>query len=412
MKIKAFKPFPHQRAVIDVLESNPNSGMVVVVKSSRQKGKSLMMNNILFKQAVNYPGSVSFFISPTNSQCRKQYRQMAKVCTRVPGLIESANGSFQDVEFKNGSMICYRSAASGDNLRGNTVTKNGLLVFDEASFINDEIIYDCFPFTDVSNANIVLVSTPKFKKGAFYDHYMRALNNDPHVKLVDFNEFDTSMLLSKSKLEQYRKVLPYNIFLCEYLGEFLDEHGDVFGDFGGVISNEYDRTNHILTAGIDWGSGVSGDYTSISIFNSFKQQVAIKYWNDLDPTQSVEQIVKILKQYNVNKVTVEYNSIGAVYYDILRKSLIKSGTHISLNKFNTTNDSKRRIIEALQVAIQNHDIQLLDDTELKLELAGYQMESTNTGKITYNGITGVHDDLIMATAICLDSMKKRSYAVR
>ena len=48
-----FKPYAHQRAVIDAIGKSKCSYKTVVVKSSRQKGKSFMIANILLYFALN-----------------------------------------------------------------------------------------------------------------------------------------------------------------------------------------------------------------------------------------------------------------------------------------------------------------------------------------------------------------------
>jgi Mrp family chromosome partitioning ATPase len=53
-----------------------------------------------------------------------------------------------------------------DNLRGYTVD---FLIIDEAAFISDEIFDIVLPMTNVKQAPIVIVSTPRFRTGKFYE---------------------------------------------------------------------------------------------------------------------------------------------------------------------------------------------------------------------------------------------------
>ena len=66
----------------------------------------------------------------------------------------------------------------------------------------------------------------------------------------------------------------------------------------------------------------------------------------------------------------------------------------------------------MQLEIQNQTITLLDEYDLKLEFASYEMQTTKSGKITYNGATGIHDDIVMATAIALSGYKIGNYIIR
>ena len=54
------------------------------------------------------------------------------------------------------------------------------------------------------------------------------------------------------------------------------------------------------------------------------------------------------------------------------------------------------------IAIQNNEVQLLNDERLINEMTTYQLETTQTGKVTYNAAKGCHDDLVIATLLAFD----------
>jgi hypothetical protein len=164
------------------------------------------------------------------------------------------------LEFTNGSSINFKSAAQREGLRGYTC--NGVLVIDEAAYISDEIFASILAWTNVHQPPIIICSTPAFKKGFFYDYFT---NNDKKTLKYDWNKFDTSSLLPADRLEMYRKTLPPQVFKTDYLGEFLDLEGSVFGKFDSIIGKEVNEGN--IYMGIDWGSGNGKDYTAISVIN-------------------------------------------------------------------------------------------------------------------------------------------------
>jgi hypothetical protein len=113
----------------------------------------------------------------------------------------------------------------------------------------------------------------------------------------------------------------------------------------------------------------------------------------------------------VRKLVVETNSIGSVYLGLLKKAIIAAGLRCVVVPFNTTNDTKRKVVEAFVVEVQNRTVQLLDDPETKIQMSAYQMERTASGKVTYNAAKGYHDDIIMADAFALHGMRTAQYAV-
>lgn len=104
---------------------------------------------------------------------------------------------------------------------------------------------------------------------------------------------------------------------------------------------------------------------------------------------------------------MQKNSIGNVYLDLLKKKI-----NHPVIAFNTTNESKNNIINKLQVAFQNNELQILDEFELLNQLSAYEQQTTSTGKSTFNGAAGSHDDLVMSLAIGYSVFSKHTIDIR
>lgn len=413
------KWFDWQRDVIRGVLSFPHD--IHVVKASRQKGKSVMAESIILKFAIDYKNSFSLYVSPTLKQARKVFKEINKAI-KDTFIFSKSNESLLEIQLKNGSFIQFASAEQGETaLQGYTVS--GIMIIDEAAFIPDDIYFAVAPMVDANSAPTLIISTPQFKKGFFYDTFVE---NSDTVHSYDWCDYDTSAILPESKLQYYKKKLPEIKFRQYYLGQFCDINTEsTFGDFRKILSNDiakpwvaknrYDMPtptdNYFCHMGIDWGSGSGQDETAIVIFNNLKQQAYIEHFSDLDTTQTINRICELIKIWKPKKVVAEVNGIGKVYYDLLRKAINNNKLETALKSFTTTNDSKNRIISQLQVAIQNNDIQLLDDNYQTEQLSQYLPELTKTGKVTFNAASGYHDDLVMANAICFDSLCTKSYTI-
>lgn len=412
IKVKLYKPTDYQLAVHRGLAANWSDSFHFV-KAVRQCGKSMMVENILVKASLSNPNQTSVLISPTFKQARKILKSIVRKFRRTP-LYASSNSSDLEITFVNGSSIVFLSAEQGDNIRGQTVTKYGVLAFDEAAYISDEVFYTATPFVNANHAPIVAVSTPRFKKGFFYEFFNDGVNGRSNIYSYDFTEYDNPFLTA-DKLELYRSKMPINLFRADYLGQWMETTSDVFGDFKKILYNTVTMTGE-YTAGIDWGVGKNAknddsDSTSMSIFNNLYQQVGLLHWNDLDETTTIARIVDALKKWNVRKVVVETNSIGGVYLGLLRRAIQGAGLACQVVEFNTSNESKREAVENFVVQVQNRTIQLLDDNEQSIQMSAFRMEKTPSGKITYNGTPGYHDDCIMATAFALHGLKTGTYNI-
>jgi hypothetical protein len=407
-----YRPEAYQRAVHNGLKDHWG-GSIHVVKAVRQCGKSMMCENIIIECSLRHAHQTSIWVSPTIKQSKRIFKSIVKNL-RNSGLLLSHNGTDLDITFINGSQILFASAEQGDNIRGATVSKYGIMIIDEAAYITDEVYYVCTPFVNANNAPTLIVSTPRFKSGFFYDFFEDGRNGKPNIYSYDFTEYPNPYL-TKERLEMYRSKMPLNLFRADYLGQWMEAMSDIFGGFKRILNNSVTLDGN-YTAGIDWGVGKSAksedsDQTSLSIFNSLHQQVRIYHWNDLDETTTINRIVAALKENQVRKVVVETNSIGSVYLGLLKKAIQAAGVPCQVIEFVTSNDSKRQVIEALIVEVQNRTIQLLDDAEQSLQMSAYTMERTPSGKITYNAAPGYHDDCIIATALALHGTKRGTYNI-
>ena len=406
-KIKLpFKLFPWQEDICRGIFQHPND--IHIAKSKRQVGKSVTCEVLLLYFAINKAGSTSICISPTLNQSRKIYKEILKGIQNLP-VYQSSNSTILEINLTNGSCIKFKSGEQRDSLRGETV--NGILILDEAVFVPDEVIFTTLPFVDVARAPILLTSTPKFRDGVFYEFYTKGENFEDGFHSYNINEYDTSALLSAERLEMYRRSCAPQIFLTEYLGEFCDYASSVFGNVDKLIGSTITQSQNIV-AGIDWGSGNGGDDTAITIMNDSKQIIKVFYFNDKDVMQTIDFIVSKLKEYGVKKCVCEVNSIGSTYLNLLKRRISNENIKCQIIDFVTTNDSKREIIENLQVNCLNGSIQLINDKKLLLEMVSYQMEKTPTGKVTYNGSPGVNDDIVISISLALHALKSGRYNIR
>lgn len=407
-----FVPYKHQRDVIDLLITRSHhKHRTVTVVSRRQVGKSLMAENLLLYFGINFNRTVSICISPTLGQARKLYRE---IMDAIGGsdVVRASNATLLEITLANGSQILFKSAEQRENLRGYTVT--GICIIDESAYIEDSVYYTILPWMDVSGAPLLLISTPRVRSGFFFDNYCRGVEGEREFYTVDWSDEkykeDLDKLLPPERLEEYRRMLPKNQFATEYLGHFLDVDGMVFTGFRDCVRFNKIGANDRLYWGIDWSNQTNNDDTVITAINQDGRQVYLQYWNNLTPTKQVENIVRILNQYEAQTQVIqpELNSIGDPYTDLL-KQRVSPQMRSKVQGFTTTNQSKNDIVAQLQVAFEQNDIEILDDERQLLELGSYAMDyNPKTHTVTYNAPNGLHDDIPMALMFAWDAYHRRT----
>ena len=403
-KIKLFPLEPWQKDLFDLYSTYPRNKWFVI-KAKRQVGKSICLEGLLIAASLKKPGSFSLFVSPVMQQARKVYNDVNRIAYSI---IRSANGSNLELTFINGSVVKFGSAQQADSLRGFTVKNSGLLVVDEAAFCSDDVFYQILvPTTNVFKSDIFIVSTPKFKRGFFYNLWIKGLEEGGKVISVDWNNYDTSKFLPSETLELYRQEMPRLAFQSEFLAEFIDGEGSVFTDFKRCFGNYTLQTNLDTVIGVDWGTGTGNDNTVLTVGQLKDGKIGISeqvVFNDKNAKDTISEIVKLcnrLKDRGIQniEVVVEKNSIGNVYGQLLIDALPES---IQFTYFNTSNRSKDRIVKQLITCFENDRIVLPNDQKLSTELALYQCTISSTGQPVYNAPSGQHDDRVMSLCFTVD----------
>ena len=177
--------------------------------------------------------------------------------------------------------------------------------------------------------------------------------------------------------------------------------------------------------------GQAFDYTAISVIERVISGRGFKGYNGrgeqmfylrhVERMRGVEypEIVDRIKQlYNskalksVNKaVVIDLTGLGRPVYDIMRQA----GFRRSLNAISITggldatfkdghhNVPKRELVSCLQIQLQNNRLKiakgLKEANALIEELSNFQTKISDSGKDTYNGRNGVHDDIVLSVAM-------------
>lgn len=390
-----------QQDVFADIKADEGKGLTYVVKAKRQAGKSILAIVALEYFAFKNEGSIGYLLEPTLSQSRRVFKQMVKsLGGEESPVIKSSNATLLELELFNGSQVIFKSAEQREALRGATV-KNSILIIDEGAFIEDDIYFVLDPIVDATKSPVMIISTPLFLSGEFYERYKRGREGNKFVKSYNWSEYDTSALLDPEKLEYHRENMSPLKFRSEILGEFIEEGSYIFGDIGKCVDSKAAANSVPVYAGIDWGGGDGGNSTVLTLISKDRVVRECLRWKDFDSVDLVDVIAEEITKRGLKRVQVEKNSIGKTFYDMLKRK-VPAGM---LKLFITTNDSKREIIEELIKAFQKGTIKIPDDPTLKKQLQHYAQEKTKTG-YTYNGADGVEDDYVMSLAFAYDLCPK------
>ena len=391
------KLYSWQKDTLDLIEANP--GKWFIIKSVRQKsGKTYLLENLLIKTALEKPGSKSFMISPTNAQNLRIFTEISRATV---DLLRKANGSSMLIEFRNGSVIQFRSGESGDSLRGYTVKRGGILAIDEGAFLSREVYEIVMPLVSKEGCTLVIASTPDSMDGMYYSLWSR----EDGVIRINWSDYINQMY-SKEELDFYRSVYSDRRFRTEILGEFAVGEGTVFSGIANCVSPVELVQKGNLVGGIDFGSGNLQDSTVITFIDEDLQVIAQYDTNDKPPMEQIDWLARLLLDYKPVRVLAEKNGLGSVYFDALKQKCP------IVTPWITTNDSKTAIVDDLAAHIEKGRIKFQPKCEKLLEqLQVYRETQSSTGKRVFNAPPGKHDDFVISTALALRARKSGRYSI-
>ena len=286
-------------------------------------------------------------------------------------IIKNANFSNFEIKLQTGSKILFKSSEREDGLRGYTFD---YLFMDEAAYQSEDSWKRAIqPTVLVHGKKCVLFSTPR-GRDYFYNLYQMGQDKEfPNYESVRMEQGDNPYI-DMLEIESAKKALPEAIFRAEYLGEFLEGESMVFQNFSTNNLPTYPTPQGKVYAGLD--TGQSSDYTVATFIDSRGYVVDIYRDNKKTYEEMTNEVLRRVRKYNAT-LLVETNSIGGPVFESLRKQW--QDTH----PFNTSNSSKRDIIESLILAFNEDTIKIPSielSPDLHHELEVFEMKYNPKGR--------------------------------
>lgn len=372
---------------------------VLVARWSRQSGKSVFAEVALIESMCK-PLTFNAYISPTYSQGRKVYKEITQLLDGT-GVIKKANASTLTIQTVFNSVLQFFTMESPTAIRGYTIS--GLLVLDEASFFPD-VLSDgsepwssvIMPITKARKPKILVISTPKGKRGMFYDMYLKAVAGEKGYKEISASIYDDD-LVTAEEIEDIKKSVSPMGFDEEFMVMFLDSSLTFFKGFEHCFQSFNYNDNEKQWIGIDLSAN-GEDATIVTKINESMQIKQYKVSGSLDDKyREIADIINDTK--NLQMAYLEINGIGAVMLNEISKLVSNKG---KLREWTTTNQSKEKAVSDLAMRIANREIYFNEsDGELKAELGCFIVKYTKTGRMQFEAQSGKHDDRCMSLAIAL-----------
>ena len=301
--------------------------------------------------------------------------------------------------FKNGTgILCYAAGETGEGLRGFTIKK---LLIDEGSRMSEEFFIAVSPMLSVVRGSMDIASTPAGKRhpdGA--EKFFYKCSKDKKFKKFYVDAEDcprhTKKFLSdeKERLSKLAYAQEYNAIFTDELRRLFDD--EIIKKICVLKREEIINKSSRYYLGVDV-AGLGEDLCSYEIFEKKPNKQIIQVESITEKrnltTDTTRKTIFLNQIYNFKKIGVDDTGVGfGVFSELMDDERTRRKTEALTNarrvyerdssgieiKEKLKKILKEEMYINLQVLMENNEIQLLDDDEVKASLASIQHEE---GKI-------------------------------
>jgi hypothetical protein len=426
-RIVHYIPYPYQIELNNTFDTYPTT---IGVKS-RQMGWTTYAASKGLHKAILNKAYTAIYISQTQADASLIAYTVRQMLLSIPDYARAVNDNLMIQRIEGGGTLHFRSP--GPNATRGIPSVSDIFI-DEAAFIeNVELLYGQIKNTQSmmgDKARTLIISTPNTVTDWFYQKLTH--NTSDIVSTIDKVRTGEIAPIQKiidpvsgwakfichwrshpiySQIKDYLKVCAErDQILIEqvYRERDLSFEDNVQNVFSIKLVNkvcsipQFTKENNgesLYYIGIDT-AGVGNDYFVAVVLeqedeNSYR--LAEIYRQRTGTIQShIFEMCKLIKKYEPYKVAIEVNSGGQNYLELLQQEFLSQ----SFLAVKTTQESKANMVNKLLYMMENNNLRLVNHKLITDEFLSYQKQGNQ-----YGAISGKHDDLVMATAICCSSIQ-------
>jgi len=398
----AFHPFEYQAVIL-----RDHGIKTRVVRKSRQIGITTALAMESTWKAFTQPARTILIISPSDRQSKILMRRIQDGVDANPSLCEQVTRkNTTELWLKNGSSI-ISLPNNPDRIRGFSATD---IIADEAAqFLNDEkVLASIRPMLAATNGSFTVVSTPKGKRGLFYDEYRRAVSEQSKrtdIKAYDLYPSSICPLITSEFLENERGGMSDLQYSEEYEGAFV-EVADTYITMP-TIMGCVDKGLQLLTQGAESASYLIGldlakqrDETVVILLERVDDVLTVRYieaWSKMDYTDQIGRLRLLAERFRIGGGCVDQTGVGQPIVEDLK------GFIPGIQGINFTQESKVDMAAGLLTVLEQHKILLPDNKKLIMQLNGLRYRVSKNGATLFESPekARLHDDYLWALALAV-----------
>ena len=399
MQIKLYNPTEPQKDFHRLVhEDKPFISCIV---AGRQTGKTFFMQNDILMRALNNPKHRMFWVSPIQDQANKVMKDIEAMFSNHQEvwdkIIKRYDRKHNEIYLYNGSFIKFRSADSGDNLRGATLD---FIYLDEAAYMKLDFINEVLlPMVTRTKGRVVMSSTfngPNW----YFDKYKdgQSKSNWEEIKSIKKTYLDLDDRDVERTVAGVKKSMTKAQFDQEYLCKPVSANA-LFSNIEEAVVPQLNTPYERVYIGMD--IGVAQDYTVMTAMNEHNEIIDIHRFNYKEEGMDYEEFKERIKSFYLK----HDDKLSACYFevnnnDLLFDDLTDDERLYKMIPFITSAKTKPEIIRNLIKQFEDGNIKIPNNEELIKELYDFKSKRNPiTGNLQFSNTDGKHDDMVMSLAI-------------
>jgi hypothetical protein len=290
-----------------------------VILAGRRGGKTFLMMREACRFASR-PNSIVWILANSRQQIKSLCWTKLKKKLNSLNWIADTNESELTIRLVNGSQICLKSAEQGDNLRGESL--DAVLIDEFCDIDLDEIWHQIIrPSLSDKKGSAMFTGTPKAGNQAardLYDNYLTKKNWASFSYTTEQGGF-----VDAEEIEQARQDLSPKVFSQEYLANWENFSGIIFGDFGEHNIREVRKPSETETIYIGYDMNV----TPLCAILGRRTPTGLEMFDEiiLENSNTNEMVDEIRNRYPRNPITIMPDPSG-----VQRKTSANGNTDIKI----------------------------------------------------------------------------------
>ena len=399
MQIKLYKPTEPQKDFNRL--TNEDRPFISCLVAGRQTGKTFFMQNDCVMRALNNPKHRMFWVSPIQDQANKVMKDIEAMFSNHQELwnqiVKRYDRKANELYFYNGSFIKFRSADSGDNLRGATLD---YIYLDEAAYMKLDFINEVLlPMVTRTNGRVCAASTfngPNW----FYEWYKdgQIEENWGQIKSIKRTYLDLNDENVAKTVLGIKKSMTKAQFDQEFLCRPVSANA-LFSNVEDAVVQWSVQNYERVYIGMD--IGVAQDYTVLTAMTENYEVIDIDRFNYKEEGMDSDEFKERIKAFYLKhdeKLTAAYFEVNN--NDLLFDDLTDDERLYKMIPIHTTAQSKPEMIRNLIKLFEDKVIKIPKNDDLIKELYDFKSKrNAITGNLQFSNTDGKHDDMVMSLAI-------------